>query len=186
MVTPSSVEQDPRRRRAEAVFERLSPYPGDGLRNHCLRIYRYAGLALRAAGLELDDGLLYLLALLHDLGLVCDEHGGADYLQRSRNLFRHEAGDLGLSARELRLGDACLLLNHRLLPPRDLPPEAAAFRRAVWIEHSRGVARFGVDAAEVAAIKRALPRDNFDRVLVDFTRRVVLSEPHTLVRGIFF
>ena len=46
--------------------------------------------------------------------------------------------------------------------------------------------RFGLSPTEVAAIKRALPRDNFDRVLVDFTRRVVLSEPHTLVRGIFF
>jgi hypothetical protein len=178
--------EDPRRQRAEAVFERLSPFPGDGLRNHCLRIYRFADLTLRAAELQLDDGLIYLLALLHDLGLVCDRHGGDNYLERTRNLFRHEAADLELSARELRLSDECLLYNHRVLPPRDLSPEAAAFRRAVWIEHSRGAVRFGLDPTDVATIKKELPQDNFERVLLDFTRRVVLSEPHTLVRGIFF
>jgi len=150
MVGPSGAEDRRRRERAEAVFERLSPYPGDGLRNHCLRIYRFAGLSLRAAGLELDDGLTYLLALLHDLGLVCHRHGGDNYLERTRNLFRHETGDLGLSARELQLGDECLLYNHRALPPRDLSAEAAAFRLAVWIEHSRGVVRFGLSSEEVA------------------------------------
>ena len=47
------------------------------------------------------------------------------------------------------------------------------------------VFRRGTDSA-VARTFEQHPRDNFDRVLLDFTWRVARREPWTLVKGIFF
>ena len=64
--------------------------------------------------------------------------------------------------------------------------QADAFRRAVQIEHTHGIIRFGLDAAPVRAVFERYPRGNFDRVLLDFTWRTLRREPWTIVNGIFF
>ena len=173
------------RARAEALFVRLSPYGGAGLRNHCLRLYRFAEKLLHKAGLSVDPALLYALALTHDLGLVTAEAAGTDYLQRSWTLFREATADLGLGQREQELARQCLLFNHRIVPMAGLLPEAWLFRQAVWVEHSRGALRHGLERSAVAQIFFELPRANFDWVLIDFARRVLTHEPRTLLRGIF-
>jgi hypothetical protein len=174
------------RRAADEIFERTSPYEGMGLRNHCLRIHRFAGMLLRRGRLALDDGLVYLAAMVHDLGLLSDRDPGANYLERTRALFRRETRELGIDPAAAAVVEECLLFNHRLRRPAGVSPEAECFRRAVWTEHSRGIVRHGLPRAEVRRVFAELPRDNFDVVLLDFTRRVVGREPLTLVRGIFF
>jgi hypothetical protein len=79
-----------------------------------------------------------------------------------------------------------MLYNHRLLPVPNLSPQADAFRRAVQIEHSRGLLRFGLERDAVRAVFDRYPRGNFDRVLLDFTWRTLRREPWTIVNGIFF
>lgn len=173
------------RQRIEALFAACVPYRGEGLRNHCLRLYGLAQALLAQRGLRVDDDLLCALALVHDLGLVSEDVPGDDYLQRTLALFAREGEALDLSAAEQELAEHCLLYNHRLRAPAALGPEAACFRHAVWIEHSRGLLTFGLPRAAVRAVFAQHPRADFDSVLADFARRVLGNEPRSLWRGIF-
>lgn len=175
---------------ADRLFERLNPYPGEGLRNHCLRLYALTRLALERDGIAADEDLLYLAALTHDLGLLveADEAPGRTYLERTRALVltHAEREQLGIGETQRQILEECLLYNHRVFTVPGTSAEAEAFRQAVWIEHSRGLLRFGLPRARVCAVFDRYARDDFDRVLVDFFRRVLSREPSTVVRGIFF
>lgn len=168
---------------ADDLFDRLSPYPGSGFRNHCFRLYEFAHQLLLARGIAFDTDTAYAIAMLHDLGLVHDAPGG-NYLLRSLAIFEESLG--GLSPEDPAIVRECMLFNHRLLPVAGLAPAAEAFRQAVWIEHSRGAKRFGLDKAAVDEVFELYPRDNLDRVLLDFFARTLRHEPRTIVRGIFF
>lgn len=173
--------------RAEEIFERTSPYRGDGLRNHCWRLYELARLALGERPRILDDAELYLAAMVHDLGLVSERDAGESYLARSVALLRRETGHLErLGGDKRRALEQCLLYNHRLRRPAALCHEAEAFRRGVQIEHSLGLITHGLDRAQIAAVIARHPRADFGRVLLDFSWRVLRREPRTVVRGIFF
>jgi hypothetical protein len=174
------------RRAADEIFERTSPYEGPGLRNHCHRIHRFAGMLLRRERLTFDDDLIYLAAMVHDLGLVSEADVGATYLERSRSLFRRETRDLGIDPAAASVVDECLLFNHRVRPTPGISPVAGCFRRAIWIEHTRGLRRYRLPQSQVRQVFEELPRDNLDSVLLDFARRVLAREPLTLMRGIFF
>lgn len=182
---PLSLPTSPLAAHAAAVFEETSPYDGDGFRNHCRRLFLFTEMLLKKDGTDLPRDVAFAVAMCHDLGIVSQKDTGPTYLERSRSLFEREmAGyDLGVPQRLL---DECLVYNHRLLSVPGLSPQADAFRRAVQIEHSRGLLRFGLDRAPVAAVFAAYPRANFDRVLADFTWRTLRREPWTIVKGIFF
>lgn len=170
---------------AEEVFERTSPYDGEGFRNHCRRLFLFTELLLKKEGTPLQRDVAYAVALCHDLGIVSRVDTGRTYLERSRSLFEREMQGYDLGAPQ-RVLDECLVFNHRLLPVPNLSPQADAFRRAVQIEHTRGLLRFGLDKDAVDAVFAAHPRGNFDRVLLDFTWRTLRREPWTIVHGIFF
>jgi hypothetical protein len=176
----------PLRELADEIFTRVSPYPGFGFQNHCRRLHRFATGLMRARGLAFDVDLAYLVAMLHDLGIVSEIDQGANYLQRSRALFRRETAGVALPAVSERVLDECMLYNHRVLAVPNLSAEAECFRNAVMIEHSRGLLRFGLERSEVRDAFAEHPRGNFDRVLVDFTWRTIKREPLTIVHGIFF
>ncbi len=124
--------------------------------------------------------------MVHDLGLVSEQDRGDNYLQRSQALFRRETRELDLDPGEASAIDESLLYNHRLRRTAGVCLEAECFRRAVWIEHTRGLRRFGLPHGSVRQVFAELSRDNLDRVLLDFARRVLVAEPWTLVDGVFF
>ncbi len=173
------------RRRADEIFEATSPYPGAGFRNHCKRLFRLTSMLMAKRRVEFDADLAYFIAMVHDLGIVSEQDQGHNYLERSRALFHRETASITLPA-TAEIIDECLLYNHRLLPVPNLSAPAECFRNAVKIEHSHGLLRYGLDRAEVKALFDEHPRDNFDRVLVDFTWRTIKREPLTIVHGIFF
>ena len=188
--SPSSVgaaaPSSPLRVLADEIFARTSPYEGVGLRNHCKRLHRFATALMQKRGLSLDVDLAYLLAMVHDLGIVSERDEGVNYLQRSRALFHRETKHLALPDDRAEVLDECLVYNHRVLSVPNLSPEAECFRNAVMMEHSHGLLRFGLTKDEVRPVFDEHPRGNFDRVLLDFTWRTIRREPLTLVRGIFF
>lgn len=183
---PLALPRGPLAAHAEAVFERVSPYDGDGFRNHCRRLFLFTDMLLKQDGVQLRGDVAYAVAMCHDLGIVSRDDTGRTYLERSRSLFERETAGLDLGDTPRRVLDECLVYNHRLLPVPGLSPQADAFRRAVQIEHTHGLLRFGLPRDLVAAVFAAHPRDNFDRVLLDFTWRTLRREPWTLVKGIFF
>lgn len=182
----TDVPTSPLRALADDIFERVSPYDGVGLRNHCKRLHRFATALMHKRGLTMDTDLAYLVAMVHDLGIVSERDEGVNYLQRSRALFHRETEGVALPVTDATVLDECLVYNHRVLSVPNLSPEAECFRNAVMMEHSRGLLRFGLDRDEIRPVFDEYPRGNFDRVLLDFTWRTIRREPLTLVRGIFF
>ncbi len=174
------------RAHADAVFDRVSPYEGDGFRNHCRRLFHFASMLMEARGVQMAPDVAYTVAMWHDLGIVSERDQGHNYLQRSRALFERETADLDLGDTDPQLLTDCLLYNHRLMEVPGLHPAANCFRQAVQIEHARGVLRFGLPKDAVKSKFEEYPRRNFDRVLLDFTWRTIRREPLSLVRGIFF
>lgn len=180
-----SLPTSPLAAHADEVFEATSPYDGDGFRNHCRRLFLFTEMLLAHDGTPLPRDVAYAIAMCHDLGIVSRGDTGRTYLERSRSLFAREMAGFKLDTPQEVL-DECLIYNHRLLPVPNLSRQADAFRRAVQIEHTRGLLRFGLPREPVAAVFAAYPRGNFDRVLLDFTWRTLRHEPLTLVHGIFF
>ena len=174
------------RAHADEVFAQVSPYEGDGFRNHCRRLFHFATMLMEQRGIEMPLDVASTVAMWHDLGIVSEQDQGHNYLQRSRALFERETQGIDLQGTDASLLTECLLYNHRLLKVPGLHPVADCFRQAVKIEHARGMLRFGLPKDAVAKTFDALPRGNFDRVLLDFTWRTVRREPLSLVRGVFF
>lgn len=181
-----SLPRGPLANHVDAVFERVSPYDGDGFKNHCRRLFHLTELLLIHDRVPMQRDVAYAVAMCHDLGLLSRDDTGPNYLARSRALFDRETASFAVGETPREVLDECLLYNHRLMPVPNLSPQANAFRRAVQIEHTRGLARFGLEKAAVKAVFDRYPRGDFDRVLLDFTWRVLRREPWTLVHGIFF
>src|SRR5262245_25175429 len=76
---------------ADELFDRLCPYSGPGLRNHCLRMFHFASALAGATRIQRD--LAYLIAMVHDLGLVVVDDG-VNYLERTRAVFWREAASM--------------------------------------------------------------------------------------------
>jgi hypothetical protein len=174
------------RETADAVFEQVSPYDGFGFRNHCRRLHRFATMLMDAQGLTFDHDVAYMVAMWHDLGLVSERDEGVNYLRRSWSLFERESAGHDLGEIDRTVLRECMVYNHRLLPVPGLSAEAECFRRAVIVEHTHGLKRWGLPRGPVREVFDEYPRGNFDRVLLDFTYRTLRHEPKTLVRGIFF
>lgn len=174
-----------------SIFDRYNVYSGAAFANHCRRLGALARLLFRQHGLSAPAGSLELLSYIHDLGLVLPQLPGASYMHRSLHLLRSacadrldsDGGGWGWSRREL---DELLLLNHRVFAPSGASRAAELYRRAVWIEHSRGLRRYGLAHSEIREVFLMWPRLDLDRVLLDFGRRTLLKEPTSLVRGVFF
>jgi hypothetical protein len=173
-------------RHADAVFERVSPYDGVGFRNHCRRLFHFSEMLMQQADAAMPRDVAYAVAMCHDLGIVSRDDTGDNYLARSRALFERETAGQDLAGTPSHIIDECMIYNHRILSVPNLSAQADAFRRAVQIEHSHGLLRFGLDPVAVKQVFARYPRGNFDRVLLDFTWRTLRREPWTIVNGIFF
>lgn len=174
------------RTHADAVFDAVSPYQGNGFRHHCKRLFHFASMLMAQRGVELDPDLAYTIAMWHDLGIVSEKDQGHNYLQRSLALFDRETRGIDLGEVDHGTIRECLLYNHRVLSVPGLGQAADCFRKAVQIEHTRGLMRFGLSKTAVKTKFVEYPRENFDRVLVDFTWRTLKREPLSLIRGVFF
>ena len=153
------------RRARELIADVAPPF----LVNHSVRVYAWAVELAQHDGLQFDPELLYVAAMLHDIGLVpaydlggCYDVDGAIAAKR----LAREAGEPEARARVIY--DAIALHNLETLPP-DPPPEV------VLIWEAAGTDVTGYRFAEVRptiipALLAAYPRVDFKR---EFTARFV-------------
>jgi len=168
------------------AFARYSTYEGVGFLNHCIRLFELTKLVMEKEQIDFDDDLAFGIALFHDLGLTMPRGESPSYMHRSLTLFQNEFGDLCDKVNPTIVSE-CMLLNHRMFPVPNCSPAGEAFRKAVWIEHTRGVKRYGLlDKATVRDVFERYPRANLDRVLLDFFWITIRNEPRTITNGILF
>ncbi|MBR0847853.1 HD domain-containing protein [Bradyrhizobium diazoefficiens] len=144
----------------------LAPY-----RNHVLRVASFC----RALTEAVDPFELGVAGAFHDLGVW--NVPTWDYLAPSRRMAREWLAARGRTDCADRI-EAMIEHHHKLTRYRGLHETAVeAFRRADWMDVSRGRLRFGVPAGTIETIKRAHPNLGFHAFLRKRTARAFIETP---------
>jgi hypothetical protein len=134
-----------------------------GYRNH---VYRIVNLCVAIAGQrELEK--IAVAAVFHDLGIWTD--GTFDYIAPSITLV-HDY--LIARAREDWTAEIeAMIANHHKITPSTGRPDSLieTFRRADWIDVTRGLRRFGIPRPFIARLFAAWPSAGFHWRLVTLT-----------------
>ena len=142
-------------------------------RNH---VYRVVNLC--AAMQPLDPSGLETIAIaaaFHDLGIWTDKT--FDYLEPSVRLA--EAHLVRSGNKEWTAEISALILEHHKVSPyrNSRFPLVEPFRRADWIDVSKGLRRFGLQGSVIREIFAAWPSAGFHRRLVQLTLQRWRSHP---------
>src|SRR5262249_4978250 len=136
-----------------------------GYRNH---VYRVVNLCLAIAGenpVELEK--LAVTAVFHDLGIWTNHT--FDYIAPSVALAREHLASRGM-ADWIPEVEATIVNHHKVTTSSANPgPLVEPFRRADWIDVSRGLRRFGVPRTFIATVAATWPSAGFHRRLVQLT-----------------
>jgi len=134
-------------------------------RNH---VYRVANLCLAIVGdsrVELEK--IAVAAVFHDLGIWTNKT--FDYIAPSVAIARHHLADRGMADWIPEI-EEMIVDHHKITPSRANPQSLVeSFRRADWIDVTRGLRRFGLPRKFIAAIATTWPDADFHRRLVRLT-----------------
>ena len=136
-----------------------------GYRNH---VYRVANLCLAIVGespVELEK--IAVAAVFHDLGIWTNHT--FDYITPSVTLAREYLETRGMADWITDI-EAMIVNHHKITPARANPQSLVeSFRRADWIDVTRGLRRFGLPRTFVDAVAATWPSAGFHRRLVELT-----------------
>jgi hypothetical protein len=134
-------------------------------RNH---VYRVVNLCLAIVGdsrVELEK--IAVAAVFHDLGIWTDHT--FDYIAPSVAIARAHLSARGM-ANWIPEIEAMIVNHHKVTTARAVARSLVeSFRRADWIDVTRGLRRFGVPRTFVAAVAATWPSAGFHRRLVELT-----------------
>ena len=134
-------------------------------RNH---VYRVVNLCVAITGdSSVEHEKIAVAAVFHDLGIWTNNT--FDYIAPSVAIARKHLAARGMADWIPEI-EAMILDHHKVTPPRANPQSLVeSFRRADWIDVSRGLRSFGVPRTFIAAVARTWPDAGFHRRLVQLT-----------------
>ena len=142
-------------------------------RNH---VYRVVNLCLASAGdsrAELEK--IAVAAVFHDLGIWTNNT--FDYIAPSVALAREHLAARGMADWIPEI-EAMIVNHHKVTPFRaNRRSLVESFRRADWIDVSRGLRRFGLPRPFIAAVATRWPSAGFHRRLVELTMERLWKHP---------
>ncbi|RPJ50297.1 MAG: phosphohydrolase [Methanobacteriota archaeon] len=160
----------------DAVLEHHASALGNDLiayRNH---VYRLVNLSLAIAGVDpVDLEKIAVAAVFHDLGIWTNDT--FDYIAPSVALARDH---LVARARAdwIPEVEAMIVDHHKIRPPQaNRASLVEPFRRADWIDVSRGLRTFGVPRSFIASAFRVWPSAGFHWRLLQLTFDWFLKHP---------
>ena len=134
-------------------------------RNH---VYRVVNLCLAIVGespVELEK--IAAAAVFHDLGIWTNHT--FDYIAPSVTIAREYLGARGMTDWITEI-EAMIVNHHKITPSRANPHSLVeSFRRADWIDVTRGLRSFGLPRTLVVAVAATWPSAGFHRRLVELT-----------------
>ena len=144
-------------------------------RNHVYRVVNLCLAMVRDSRVDVEK--IAVAAVFHDLGIWTNHT--FDYIAPSVALAREH-----LAAR--RMADwipdiEAMIVDHHKVTASHANAQSLveAFRRADWIDVTRGVRRFGLPRTFIAAVDAAWPNAGFHRRLVHLTIDRLLKHPLT-------
>lgn len=144
-------------------------------RNH---VYRVVNLCLAIAGdrnVEIEK--IAVAAVFHDLGIWTNKT--FDYIAPSVTIAREHLAARGLADWIPEI-EAMIREHHKITPSRANPQSLVeSFRRADWIDVSRGWRRFGLPRTFIATVGAKWPSAGFHRRLVELAIERLRQHPLT-------
>jgi hypothetical protein len=162
----------------EEVLDDYAPGLGHDLTAYRNHVYRVVNLCLAMLGDsrgELEK--VAVAAVFHDLGIWANHT--FDYIAPSVALAREHLAARGMADWIPEI-EAMIVDHHKVTPSHRHPQSLVeSFRRADWIDVTRGLRRFGLPRTFIAAVDAAWPNAGFHRRLVQLTIDRVLKHPLT-------
>lgn len=144
-------------------------------RNHVCRIIAFSA----ALGYQGDAALLGIAAAYHDLAIWHDQT--IDYLELSVTLAHQDALLMTRQADARQLVAAMIVNHHKITPFKGQGSIAVnAFRKADWVDVSRGRLRLGLSAEFIMSVRERYPDAGFSMVLRNLLRRWRVQNPWRL------
>lgn len=133
-------------------------------RNH---VYRVVNLCLAIARDRVELEKIAIAAAFHDLGIWTNKT--FDYIAPSVAIAREYLTARGMADRIPEI-EAMIVEHHRVTTSHANPQSLVeSFRRADWIDVSRGLRRFGLPRTFISAVFATWPDTGFHRRLVELT-----------------
>lgn len=144
-------------------------------RNH---VYRVVNLCLAMVGdSRVEPEKIAVAAVFHDLGIWTNNT--FDYIAPSVTLAREHLAARGMADWIPEI-EAMIVDHHKVTPSRANPQSLVeSFRRADWIDVTRGLRRFGLQRSVIAAVAATWPSAGFHRRLVELTIDRFIQHPLT-------
>jgi hypothetical protein len=134
-------------------------------RNHVYRVVNLCVALVRDSRVEVEK--IAVAAVFHDLGIWTNNT--FDYIAPSVAIAREYLAARGMADWIPEI-EAMIIDHHKLTPSRANPQSLVEpFRRADWIDVSRGLRRFGLPRRFIAAVAATWPNAGFHRRLVQLT-----------------
>ena len=152
----------------EEVLDDHAPELGHDLTAYRNHVYRVVNLCLAIAAdnrAELEK--ITVAAVFHDLGIWTNHT--FDYIAPSVALAREHLAARAMAGWIPEI-EAMIVDHHKVTPSHRHPqPLVESFRRADWIDVTRGLRRFGLPRTFISAVDAAWPNAGFHRRLVQLT-----------------
>jgi hypothetical protein len=165
------------------ALDRLREATGatDGpMERHSLRCRRIAAELARRRGWAVDDEVLTVAAILHDIGLYPTVSRGGVYTADGAELARAVLPGHGWSAERVERCADAIDRHHDVRGQLRLGAEVEALRRADLVELSGGLIRFGIDRAWMTALVREVPRQGLVGELAREVGQALRERPLTM------
>jgi hypothetical protein len=145
-------------------------------RNHVHRVVNLC-LAIAGGGDRVVLEKIAVAAVFHDLGIWTNHT--FDYIEPSVALARHHLSACA-QADWIPEIEAMIVDHHKITPARPNPASLVeSFRRADWIDVSRGLRTFGVPRSFIASVFTVWPSAGFHWRLLELTVDWSLKHPLT-------
>ena len=162
----------------EEVLSDHAPELGHDLtayRNHVYRVVNLCVAILGDSRGELEK--IAVAAVFHDLGIWTNHT--FDYIAPSVALAREHLAARGMADWIPEI-EAMIVDHHKVTPSHAHPQSLVeSFRRADWVDVSRGLRRFGLPRTFIAAVDAAWPNAGFHQRLVRLTIDRFVKHPLT-------
>jgi hypothetical protein len=151
---------DPPRTVLAAELERLLDQCPPVVAAHSERSYQFAAAFAASDGVEVDDEVLYLGTVLHDLGLSPVADGSERFEVRGANLVRALLNDYGMERDRVANVWDCIAMHASTPLARHKSPETHFANRGIALD-VRGMGAETLDPALVRAVLDRWPRHDF-------------------------
>ena len=142
-------------------------------KNHVYRVFNFCTVLYQ--GSENENKMFAIAGCFHDIGIW--ENNTFDYLEPSIELVKKYLDNSSMSE-SFRQIELMILFHHKITSYKNTKyPLVEIFRKADWIDVTKGKRSFGLSKNDVGAILEQFPNNGFHKKLIQLTKDEFKKKP---------